>query len=169
MEYYGWFFDASVYKEVIKMIAQKQPLINTLPAAMFFEIAYWAYIWAERGPIPGPKHRFIEAKDFYGERFYDLTWHRWVDRTPKLKAKRENGAPIIEDIRYWLDRFPAMLSPAAEAFDRHNLRYYKAHEAHFTQSVAFLGIAQSVRLCVSQHEPQLYEVAMAGDLNLHSR
>jgi len=169
MEYYGWFFDASVYDAVLTIIAKKHPQINTLPEKIFFELAYWAYIWADKGPVPGPKHTFIDAKDFYGERLYNLTWHRYVNKgDAEQQATRRNGNAIIEDLRYWLDRFPTMLFPAAAAFDRHNLRYYKVHPNHFTQNVAFLSSARSVRMCVSQHEPDLYEAAMAGELNLRS-
>lgn len=164
LEYYQWIFDSSVYDGLLTTIAQKHPSLSDLSPWIFFEIAYWANIWAgkSRVPVPGPKHRFIDAKDFFGERFYNLTWHRYVD--VDVKNRKEEVA-LIECLRVWLDRYPDMLAPAAEAFDNHQLRYYNLHGQHTLQNVAFLGIAKSVRMCVSQHEEGTYEMAMAGAFN----
>ena len=88
--------DASVLDALGHIIANKYPKATGLPQEFFIEMAYYAYIWAELGPVPGPRHTFIEAKEVLGERVYNQTWHRWVDPEP---ARHADYRALIEDMR----------------------------------------------------------------------
>jgi len=82
LEYYSWVMDASVLEALGRIIADKYPKASGLTQEFFIEMAYYACIWAELGPAPGPQHSFIEAKEVLGERLYNQTWHCWVDPEP---------------------------------------------------------------------------------------
>lgn len=164
LEYYMWVMDASVFDAVAGMIAKKHPTASDFPQQFFVELAYYAYIWGELGPVPGPAYKWITAQEVLGDRLYNLTWHRWVDEDPETRHK--DFRAILEDVRVWIERYPEMCVPAAQRWDQMGLRYFKAmHDDYSFINMAFLSVAKSVRMAVSDQPLGLYEAAMAGVLN----
>ncbi|GAB7337878.1 hypothetical protein MBLNU457_4270t1 [Dothideomycetes sp. NU457] len=164
LEYYMWVMDASVFDAVADIIAKKHPTASDFPQQYFVEMAYYAYIWGQLGPVPGPAYTWITAQEILGDRLYNLTWHRYVDEDPETRHK--DFRAILEDVRVWIERYPEMCVPAAQRWDQMGLRYYKAmHDDYSFINMAFLSVAKSVRMAVSDQPLGLYEAAMAGVLN----
>ncbi|KAK9435768.1 hypothetical protein VB005_10571 [Metarhizium brunneum] len=130
LEYYMWVFDSRVYAEIARIYAQSWPQLQGNPQEVFFEVCYFAYIWAEKGPVEGPAYRFITSKQLLGQ-----------------------------------PRFPNLLIPVAEAWERNQMRLFKAGQ-DWWQAMAFLSVAKSVRMCVSEQPRDLHEAAIWGHFNL---
>lgn len=64
-----------------------------------------------------------------------------------------------------LARFPNLLIPVAEAWERNQMRLFKAGQ-DWWQAMAFLSVAKSVRMCVSEQPRDLHEAAIWGHFNL---
>ncbi|KFG84648.1 hypothetical protein MANI_029276 [Metarhizium anisopliae] len=57
LEHYMWVFDSRVYAEIARTYAQTCPQLEGNPQEVFFEVCYFAYIWAEKGPVEGPAYQ----------------------------------------------------------------------------------------------------------------
>ncbi|PHH61954.1 hypothetical protein CDD81_7703 [Ophiocordyceps australis] len=72
--------------------ARAWPQLKGNPQKVFFEVCYYAYIWAKKGSVEGPKYRFIETKRFLGQRLWDILWTHATStkraRIPKLDSGR---------------------------------------------------------------------------------
>lgn len=64
-----------------------------------------------------------------------------------------------------LARFPNLLIPVAEVWERNQMRLFKAGQ-DWWRAIAFLSIAKSVRMSVSEQPRDLYEAAMWGHFTL---
>ncbi|GAB7342179.1 hypothetical protein MBLNU457_g0433t1 [Dothideomycetes sp. NU457] len=163
LSYYGWIMDASVFDAVATIIANKYPTVNGIPAPYFIEMAYYIYIWAQLGPVPGPAYTFIESEQVIGERTYNATWRQVIEKDPE----RRLGIGLVEQIGWWMHDFPEMINPTAKRWNELGLRYFRAVETDYSPlNEAFVAMAKSVRLAVSSQPLGLYQAAMAGMLNL---
>ncbi|GAM85426.1 hypothetical protein ANO11243_034330 [Dothideomycetidae sp. 11243] len=174
LEYFEWIVDASAYSETARRIAKAFPEIKGLDDGFFEDICYYAYIWANPEAVPGPTYEFITTKDFLGPRIYEATWERWAHGKhfdhlhPEFHTENrfQKGTPALgEDIRKWLVNFPELMAPMAERYNELKLRVFHPSQDYW-EGFAFLGIARSVQLLVSEAPRQLYEAAMAGTFNL---
>lgn len=102
LEYYLWVFDSRVYAEVARIYAQSWPQLKENPEEVFFEVCYFAYIWAKKGPVEGPAYRFITSKQLLGQRLWNLMWPRHIYEIGADPNERVNGLSIIEDVREWV-------------------------------------------------------------------
>ncbi|KID81922.1 hypothetical protein MGU_10731 [Metarhizium guizhouense ARSEF 977] len=150
LEYYLWVFDSRVYAEIARIYAQSWPQLKGNPQEVFFEVCYFAYIWAKKGPVEGPAYRFITSKQLLGQRLWNLMWPRHVYETGADPNERVNGLAIIEDVREWLTWFPNLLVPVAEVWERNQMRLFKAGQ-DWWQAMSFLSVAKSVRMCVTNN------------------
>ncbi|GAM88205.1 hypothetical protein ANO11243_062360 [Dothideomycetidae sp. 11243] len=168
LEYPLRIFDSQIYNDIARAFATTYPLVNNAPEQISLDTCYYAYIWAGKSKYEGPEYRFITPKEVLGDRLYDmLSSHRENDSEAASKsefATLRDSHSLIADMSNWLSATPDFLVPVAEAWDKQKLVLWRP--GNVVQSIAFLSIAKSVRLCIGAQPRALYEATMAGVMNL---
>lgn len=164
LEYYQWNLETSLLSTIGELIAERWPYVIQQEGWMFPEVTYYMYCYFNMGP--SPSYRFINAVNLTGEQFYQDSWGRRLaeENLRQPGCRPENNMQLIEDIRKFMTWYPELLAPAAQLWNQNNLHYYKAGP-DLAQAMAFLGVARSVNLCVSEQPEALYLAAMAGIFN----
>ncbi|KAJ3095451.1 hypothetical protein HDU97_006907 [Phlyctochytrium planicorne] len=151
LEEYLWFMELEPLKKIKDIIDAKFPTTFDLPKLIFIEVTYFWYIIHNIHDYP--EYRVVDSANILGE--------MWEEA-----KKTTKGMPLgpIEDTRHVIAVSPSIIRPLAARFYAYGITFFKVSGLYGTidTSADFLDLATSVKMCVSEQTPELFQMAMEG-------